>query len=95
MGWRIDKDAETSGIDQSEHAETAYDLSQSRRAVRRPKPARPAPRLGRAGRLVTRLVEAASRHQRRSERMKLVTAIIKPHQLETVKAALEAYGISG
>ena len=27
--------------------------------------------------------------------MKLVTAIIKPHQLETVKSALEAYGISG
>ena len=27
--------------------------------------------------------------------MKLVTAIIKPHQLETVKEALEAYGISG
>ena len=27
--------------------------------------------------------------------MKLVTAIIKPHQLDTVKEALEAYGISG
>ena len=27
--------------------------------------------------------------------MKLVTAIIKPHQLEEVKEALEAYGISG
>lgn len=27
--------------------------------------------------------------------MKLVTAIIKPHQLEAVKEALEAYGISG
>ncbi len=27
--------------------------------------------------------------------MKLVTAIIKPHQLEPVKEALEAYGISG
>jgi len=27
--------------------------------------------------------------------MKLVTAIIKPHQLETVKEALEAFGISG
>ncbi|HEY7718641.1 MAG TPA: P-II family nitrogen regulator [Pedococcus sp.] len=27
--------------------------------------------------------------------MKLVTAIIKPHQLEQVKEALEAYGISG
>ena len=29
MGWRIDKDAETSGIDQDLHAESAYDLSQS------------------------------------------------------------------
>ena len=27
--------------------------------------------------------------------MKLVTAVIKPHQLEEVKEALEAYGISG
>lgn len=27
--------------------------------------------------------------------MKLITAIIKPHQLEEVKEALEAYGISG
>ena len=27
--------------------------------------------------------------------MKLVTAIIKPHQLDEVKEALEAYGISG
>ena len=27
--------------------------------------------------------------------MQLITAIIKPHQLDTVKEALEAYGISG
>ena len=27
--------------------------------------------------------------------MKLVTAIIKPHQLDEVKTALEAYGITG
>jgi nitrogen regulatory protein P-II 1 len=27
--------------------------------------------------------------------MKLVTAVIKPHQLDQVKEALEAYGISG
>ncbi len=27
--------------------------------------------------------------------MKLVTAIIKPHQLEEVKTALDAYGIAG
>ena len=27
--------------------------------------------------------------------MKLITAIIKPHQLDEVKGALEAYGISG
>ncbi|GAA1765217.1 ammonium transporter [Nostocoides vanveenii] len=27
MGWRITEDAESAGIDQSEHAETAYDLS--------------------------------------------------------------------
>ena len=29
MGWRIDKDAETSGIDQDVHAESAYDLTAS------------------------------------------------------------------
>ena len=27
--------------------------------------------------------------------MKLITAIIKPHQLETVKEALEAFGVPG
>jgi nitrogen regulatory protein P-II 1 len=27
--------------------------------------------------------------------MKLITAIIKPHQLDVVKEALEAYGVSG
>jgi nitrogen regulatory protein P-II 1 len=27
--------------------------------------------------------------------MKLITAIIKPHQLDEVKEALEAYGVSG
>jgi Amt family ammonium transporter len=27
MGWRIDKDAETAGIDQFVHAESAYDLT--------------------------------------------------------------------
>ncbi|KGN31865.1 nitrogen regulatory protein P-II 1 [Knoellia sinensis KCTC 19936] len=27
--------------------------------------------------------------------MKLITAIIKPHQIDAVKEALEAYGISG
>ncbi len=27
--------------------------------------------------------------------MKLITAIIKPHQLEVVKGALESYGITG
>lgn len=27
--------------------------------------------------------------------MKLITAIIKPHQLEDVKVALEAYGVNG
>ncbi|MEO8828495.1 P-II family nitrogen regulator [Lapillicoccus sp.] len=27
--------------------------------------------------------------------MKLITAVIKPHQLDEVKEALEAYGISG
>ena len=27
MGWRIDKDADTSGIDQDVHAESAYDLT--------------------------------------------------------------------
>jgi nitrogen regulatory protein PII len=107
MGWRIDKDAETSGIDQDLHAESAYDLTASSGGGRfggafaeagigkAPPAAASAPRL--VARLVTRLVARihASRHQRRSERMKLVTAIIKPHQLDTVKEALEAFGISG
>ena len=26
MGWRVDKDVESDGIDQSEHGESGYDL---------------------------------------------------------------------
>ena len=44
----------------------------------------------RPARLVLRLQEP-----RRSPVMKLVTAIIKPHQLDEVKEALEAFGIQG
>jgi Amt family ammonium transporter len=72
MGWRIPADAETAGIDTAEHAETAYDLvSRGGRAGvsgSGPSPRRPPPHR-------EPLPEGA-------KCMKLVTAIIKPHQLD-------------
>ena len=83
MGWRIPEDVEVAGIDQAEHAESAYDLVVRRRP-------RGCLQLRSGPRHVLRLQEP-----RRSPVMKLVTAIIKPHQLDEVKEALEAFGIQG
>ena len=86
MGFRVDADDEVSGIDLKEHAETGYDLASfggtrtgAFSAVHQSATTAPASR----------------RREGRSILVKLITAIIKPHQLDEVKEALEAYGISG
>ena len=90
LGFRIDQDAEVAGIDQQEHAET----------VVRPRSVGGG-RIG-SGAVGTSARPPAGTHSassstrpRGSIGMKLVTAIIKPHQLDEVKEALEAFGISG
>ena len=81
MGFRVDEAEESQGVDLSEHAESAYDLSGLSG--------------GRSAPLGAISTTAQRQDPRGSTGMKLVTAIIKPHQLDEVKEALEAYGISG
>ena len=82
MGFRIDEEHEVEGIDGVEHAETAYDLATS----------------GAAGAPDRRPADRARPGRRRgegSERMKLVTAVIKPHKWDDVREALETFGVTG
>ena len=88
MGLRIDDEDEVNGIDEAEHAETAYDFSSLRSlSGRAPRPDAATPA---AARLTSRPTRA-----RRAEPMKLVTAIVKPFVLEDVKGALEQIGVLG
>ena len=81
IGWRVAEEDEVEGIDFAQHGESAYDLHVGSAAAGRGVPtARPAP--------------AQHRHGR-SERMKLVTAVIKPHKWEDVREALETFGVTG
>ena len=67
------EDVEVGGIDQAEHAESAYDMNaRGRMGVSGFGATAPHPR---------------PEEPRRSQLMKLVTAIIKPHQLDEVKEA--------
>lgn len=82
IGMRVSEDDEISGIDQVEHAETAYDFSGAAWRLR-------APHLG-----------PGRRHRRGSDeqeggRMKLITAVVKPHRLDEIKEALQAFGVQG
>ena len=81
MGFRIDEEHEVSGIDLVVHAETAYDLhaTAGARSARSRDPGLPSP---------------ATRSER-NHAMKLVTAVIKPHKWEDVRAALETFGVTG
>ena len=81
MGWRIDEDAEQEGIDYTQHGESAYELGGPS-----------------AGRLHP--VDRCARHHQdhrsgRGERMKLITAVIKPHKWDDVREALETFGVTG
>ena len=51
----------------------------------------PEPQRGRQRRLARRVVQ----HRAGGERMKLITAVIKPFKLDDVKTALEAFGVHG
>ena len=79
MGFRVSEDEEVAGIDLLEHAETAYDLSGSTGGAS-----------GSSGAVVDRRRRRRAAKTEGSIRMKLITAIIKPHQLDEVKEALEA-----
>ncbi len=83
IGFRIDEELEVEGIDGAEHAESAYDFATS--GWRWSVPDRqPAHREG-----------PGRRRGARSERMKLVTAVIKPHKWDEVREALETFGVTG
>ena len=84
IGLRVAEEDEVDGIDFAEHGESAYDLSTGGGARRRSVLPTAAP-----GRHRDR------RHQGRSHRMKLVTAVIKPHKWEDVREALETFGVTG
>ena len=79
-GWRIAEEDEVEGIDFDQHGESAYDLHTSAGGSARPS----VPRLPRP-----------HRSSGRSQRMKLVTAVIKPHKWEDVREALETFGVTG
>ena len=82
IGFRIDEEDEVEGVDFTEHSETGYDF------VSGP--------VARASSPVGRRRHPSSPTQRREgQRMKLVTAVIKPHKWEEVRAALEAFGVTG
>ena len=83
MGFRVDEDDEVAGIDQAEHAETAYDFSGAGGGTAR-QPRRPRTAAG-----------AASRRTQEGGRMKLITAVVKPHRLDEIKEALQAFGVQG
>ena len=80
IGWRICEEDEVEGIDFDQHGETAYDLH---RDLWR-----------RRSRVAGVSVLTKTRHGR-SQRMKLVTAVIKPHKWEDVREALETFGVTG
>ena len=79
IGWRITEEDEVEGIDFAEHGETAYDLATSTSSLGGGSARRP------------RRVAV----QGRGQRMKLVTAVIKPHKWEEVREALETFGVTG
>ncbi len=77
MGMRVTEDEEIAGIDQAEHAETAYDFS------------------GAGGGIVGGSVSALAVPEQEGGRMKLITAVVKPHRLDEIKEALQAFGVHG
>ena len=84
IGWRIPEEDEVNdGIDLAQHGESAYDFASLGGGVHGD---HPECRCGPA---------QAAAEARGSQRMKLVTAVIKPHKWEEVRAALETFGVTG
>ena len=82
IGWRVTEEDEVDGIDFAEHGESAYDLDRRTGGVR-----------GATGPVAATL--AKTRQTEGAKRMKLVTAVIKPHKWEDVREALETFGVTG
>ena len=83
IGFRIDEEDEVEGIDFTEHSETGVRLRLPVRWCQCPH------------RRDAYRYHPVRRRSERSQRMKLVTAVIKPHKWEEVRAALEAFGVTG
>ena len=81
MGLRLDEEDEVNGIDLAAHGESAYDLHSGTS--------------GGSSVLAASTAPAHHHQDRRSQRMKLVTAVIKPHKWEDVREALETFGVAG
>ena len=99
MGFRIDEEHEVTGIDLVIHAETAYDLHATAGA-RSSGGLQVAQGHHRTVRGWTDPHRRAGQHRsehrlREAGDMKIVTAVIKPHKWEEVRAALEGVGITG
>ena len=82
IGMRVREDDEISGIDQVDHAETAYDFSGAGGGSA---PRTSAPAAG----------TARGSDEQEGGRMKLITAVVKPHRLDEIKEALQAFGVQG
>ena len=80
IGLRIAEEDEVEGIDFVAHGESAYDLH-----------------TGVGGGVKSGVLARCHRRpaQGRSQGMKLVTAVIKPHKWEDVREALETFGVTG
>ena len=88
IGMRVSEADELSGIDVTEHAETAYELLMVGGSFH---PGDPHAGAGRRGRGQP---EPASRSAEGVD-MKLVTAIVRPERVDAVSAALEGPGVNG
>ena len=82
IGFRIPEEDEVEGIDLFAHAETGYDIHSAGTGS--------GALTGKPGALVQAGAEVKG-----SERMKLVTAVIKPHKWDEVREALETFGVTG
>ncbi len=82
VGFRIPEEDEVEGIDLFAHAETGYDIHFGGTG---------------SGALTgqARRTRPDRRGSKGSERMKLVTAVIKPHKWDEVREALETFGVTG
>ena len=104
IGFRATAEAEVDGIDIAEHAESALRLRRRPAAAAAARSPWPGSARGDGTREPRRRRSPPSRSARRSPvnvlrmeglDMKLVTAVIKPYQLDAVKEALHALGVAG